>query len=119
MTEESRREWLTIAWGTLKHLPADLLSIGAAKARQVADHPSKIVPAITEATAELLEGRRRSARESSSLRIAPPIVKRSVMDRRGEPMSEAETNELNAILEKLCATARYRPDGSKYQIGAA
>jgi hypothetical protein len=38
------------------------------------------------------------------------------MDRRGKPMSEAETEELNATLERLGATARYRPDGSRFTI---
>ena len=38
----------------------------------------------------------------------------NVMDRRGQPMSEDETRELNSILASLGATKRYRPDGSKY-----
>jgi hypothetical protein len=118
MTEEAKRDWLAVAWATLKHLPVDLLRIGAAKARETADHPAKVVPIIVRETAQLLESRRRSARESSALRLAPPIVKRSVMDRRGEPMNEDETNELNGILANLGATARYRPDGSRYQVQA-
>jgi hypothetical protein len=36
------------------------------------------------------------------------------MDRRGQPMSEEDTNELNGILENLGANARYRSDGSRY-----
>lgn len=34
--------------------------------------------------------------------------------RRGEPMSEDETTELNRQLESLGAKARYRADGSRY-----
>jgi hypothetical protein len=61
MTEEGRREWLAVAWATLSHLPADLLSIGCKAARETCDHPSKIVPAIIEATREAMGSRRRIA----------------------------------------------------------
>lgn len=53
MTEESRREWLTVAWDTLKHIPPADLARGARAARQTCDHPAKIVPAIVKAVAEL------------------------------------------------------------------
>ena len=63
--------------------------------------------------------------ESSRLReIAQPLLpgpapRKHVMDRRGQPMTEAETAELNEILAGLNATARYRPDGSRYMVDAA
>lgn len=63
MDEAARGEWLAVAWDTLKHLPSDLLSIGCRKAREVADHPSKIVPAILAETDETLRRRRELARE--------------------------------------------------------
>lgn len=116
MTEEARREWLAVAWATLKHLPADLLKIGAVKARETADHPAKIVPAIVRATSDLLEARRNSVKSDSTLRLEGPVRKRNVMDRRGEPMTDEDTAELNQILENLGATARYRPDGSRYVV---
>lgn len=37
-----------------------------------------------------------------------------VMDRKGQPMSWADTEKLNARLAHLGAWARYRPDGSRY-----
>ena len=52
MAEEARAEWLAVAWATLGHLPDDLLTEGCAHARKVADHPSKIVPAIIAETEE-------------------------------------------------------------------
>lgn len=58
MTEEAKRDWLAVAWGTLKHLPADLLVMGCRKARETCDHPSKIVPAIVEHTREWMNRRR-------------------------------------------------------------
>lgn len=115
MTEEARREWLAVAWETLKHLPADLLAAGCRKARQTADHPSKIVPAIIEATSEDIERRREFVR-SGPLRIDGPSPKKHVMDRRGEPMDEADCAELNRILENLGAQARYRCDGSRFKV---
>lgn len=63
MTEEARREWLSVAWQTLKHLPADLLSVGCMEARKTADHPSKIVPAIAGYAEERLAARKRLDRD--------------------------------------------------------
>lgn len=53
MTEESRREWLAVAWDTLKHIAPDDLERCARIARQTCDHPAKIVPAIIKAREEL------------------------------------------------------------------
>jgi hypothetical protein len=58
MTEEAKRDWLAVAWATIGHLPADLLSLGCQQARQTCDHPSKIVPAIIAATEQSLQWRR-------------------------------------------------------------
>lgn len=118
MTEEAKRDWLTVAWGTLKHLPEDLLRRGCAEARKSCDHPSKLVPTIIAATQESFEDRAKMARERLPALPSPP-VKKHVLDRRGEPMSEEDTAELNRCLENMGATARYRPDGSKYSIADA
>ena|SRR5690242_572281 len=115
MDEAARREWLAVAWKTIGHLPADLLRIGCAHARKIADHPSKIVPAIMAETTDLLARRRELAKEDRTLRLPAPTT-RDVMDRRGEPMSAEDTAELNERLERLGATARYRPDGTRYLI---
>lgn len=53
MTEEAKRDWFAVAWDTLKDIEPGILAIGARKARLTCDHPSKIVPAIFEATAEM------------------------------------------------------------------
>lgn len=73
MTEEARGEWLRVAWETLKHLPADLLAIGCRRAREICDHPSKIVPAILAETRESMARRREERRDLSSdmLRLPP------------------------------------------------
>lgn len=50
---------------------------------------------------------------------AIPITERAqkpLMDRRGEAMSQEETDELNHILESLDACTRYRSDGSRYTV---
>ncbi len=118
MTEEARREWLMVAWETLKHLPADILATGCRAARGKCDHPSKIVPTIITETESWMALRHNAARMSSHTYLPAP-TRRSVMDRRGEAMSDDDCAELNAILENLGATARYRPDGSRYLIEAS
>jgi len=116
MAEDDRREWLRVAWGTLGHLPADLLARGCRKARETCDHPSKVVPAIMAETEEPMRVRRRLATPEPQRRLEPP--KRHIMDRRGEPMTAAETEELNKILTNLGATTRYREDGSRHAVEA-
>lgn len=117
MGEKERRDWLTVAWGTLKFWPVDLLRIGCEEARQTCDHPAKIVKAIVEATKDTLDRRRdRNRGGDGPLCIAGPGHKKPVMDRRGQAMSEEDTAELNRILESLGATARYRSDGSRYKL---
>lgn len=113
MTEESRREWLAVAWKSLDHLPADVLAMGCKIARQKCDHPSKIVPTIIAETKEMMGWRK----DIYSQPALPAPTKKHVMDRRGEPMSDDDTEKLNGILENLGATARYRSDGSRYLIG--
>lgn len=76
MTEEARREWLAVAWQTLKHLPADLLTAGCIEARKTADHPCKIVPAIIGYAEPRLAARKRLERDY------PPAL----------PASKTETN---------------------------
>lgn len=99
MDEAARTNWLKIAWLTVKHLPADLLSIGAAKARETADHPSKIVPAILRETDELMRQRRQSYRENARIPeshqlAAPepctPEQARAVLDQFGIPPLDAK-----------------------------
>jgi hypothetical protein len=51
-----------VAWATLRHLPADLLAIGCAEARETCDHPAKIVPAIVAGTKALIARRRAAQR---------------------------------------------------------
>lgn len=119
MTEESRREWLAVAWETLKHLPPDILHRGCEVARQTCDHPSKIVPAIIAETADWMEIRRRNDFAKPSIQCLPAPTKKHVLDRRGEAMTDEDCAELNAILEKLGATARYNADGSRYTIDTA
>ncbi len=116
MTEEARREWLLVAWETLKHLPEDILHESCKVARQKCDHPSKIVPVIVAESDEWMAMRHKAA--SPDYTALPPPTKRHVLDRRGEAMSEDDAAELNAILERMKATARYRADGSRYMVDA-
>lgn len=59
MTKEDRNEWLRVAWGTLKLVPADMLARGCDVARRTCDHPSKIVACIMREIETSLAQRRR------------------------------------------------------------
>jgi hypothetical protein len=58
MSGDDRKEWLRVAWATLRDIPADLLAIGCAAARKEADHPAKIVPAIMREVDAMWQRRR-------------------------------------------------------------
>lgn len=115
MTSEQQEMWLRAAIDSLKDIRPDELAAVSLEVRRSVTRPSQIVPEVARLVAER-RGRETRFREAVAL-PAPPIRK-PVMDRRGEPMSEEDTDELNAILEKLGATARYRPDGSRYLVSA-
>ena len=76
-------------------------------------------------TCELREDALAYGRHLTSCRALPaphaPIVAllRDVMDRRGEPMTEGDTDKLNATLERLGGSFRYRADGSRHKVGEA
>jgi hypothetical protein len=88
MTEEGRGEWLAVAWETLKHLPPDLLAMGCRKARETCDHPSKIVPAIVEATKDsCASGTNTTARQCAHC----PNQSRNIARRKKPRRSSANT----------------------------
>jgi hypothetical protein len=76
MDETARRDWFAVAWSTLKHIPADILAIGARKAREKCDHPSKIVPTILSETAELMRWKREDQERISETHQLPAPEKR-------------------------------------------
>lgn len=71
MTEEAKRDWLMVAWGTLKHLPTDVLKSGCRVAREKCDHPSKIVPTILDATKDQMRLRREVAQDEQPRTALP------------------------------------------------
>jgi hypothetical protein len=116
MTEEAKRDWLAVAWGTLNHLPRDLLSSGCKKARLTCDHPSKIVPTIVAETEEWMRFRRE--READHVRLSGPQPKKHIADRDRSQFTADDWAELNEYLERMESAVRYRPDGSRYMVGA-
>lgn len=120
MMADERNAWLQIARRELSGMPEDLLKRGCAAARRTVDHPSKIIPAIMkESEADWRERQRlaNAPRHTYTAEALPPPPKH-VMDRRGEPMTAAETAELNRILAWAGAKFRYREDGSRYEASA-
>jgi hypothetical protein len=110
MTEESRREWLAVAWDTLGHLPADILASGCRSARESCDHPSKIVPAVIEATKDWMQTRRNIA----GAPYIPP--ERQIEPRPEEPMTADDIREANLLFRSLRIKTRYFDDGSARQL---
>jgi hypothetical protein len=115
MSTDQQTLWLVSAVDALRDIRSHEVVEVSMEVRRTATRPSQIVPEIARLIAE------RRARHSS--RITAPLIegpppKKPVMSRRGEPMSEEDTEELNGILEKLGATARYRADGSRYTVEA-
>jgi hypothetical protein len=112
MTEEARREWLLVAWETLKHLPPDILHHGCEAARKTADHPSKIVPAIIAATDDWMKSRRSCVQPVEQ--VCLPLPKKHIMDRDRRTFQESDWAELNEYLERMGSVVRYRPDGTRF-----
>jgi len=75
----------------------------------------QIIHEISEAVSAK-RARNQRISDSDWHRDSEPLRKRPVMDRRGEPMTAAETDELNRELERVGAFARYRMDGSRYHV---
>lgn len=121
MSQDDQDAWLEAAYQALDGIPIALLERGAAAAMKSADHPSKIVPAIIAEVEETWNWRKEHRVTSRPPMISGPRPPRSasaLMDARGKPMTDAETDTLNAHLELLGSPARYRSDGSKFQQAA-
>lgn len=59
MSQDDRREWLAAATDALRHIPQDLLTSAAARAKMHCDHPSKVIPFIIRDTESAIAFRRR------------------------------------------------------------
>lgn len=120
MSADQQTLWLASAVETLSDATAEEVVAVSVAVRQTVTRPSQIVPEVTRLVVELrnerAEQRRREHMRSIPAATPPP---KHVLDRRGEPMSEDDTAELNRLLTNMGATARYRPDGSKYTAEAA
>ena len=117
MTADQQALWIVSAVDALSDIRASEVAEVSMEVRRSVQRPSQIVPKIAELVAAKRERQRGRIEPLPSIEGPPP--KRPVMDRRGEPMSEEETAELNDILERLGAKARYRADGSRFFVDAA
>lgn len=61
MSAQDQRVWMNAAYRALAEYPMDLIESGAREAMKVADHPSKIVPAIIREISEEWGFRQRTA----------------------------------------------------------
>jgi len=117
MTEDDRMAWIASAAEVMdgNGIRIDEIEKVSLEVRSAVSHYNRIVPMICELVSERRKSHRQS-REYDSLALPGPPLKRDVMDRRGEPMSQEDTDELNKRLEWSGATARYRVDGSRYLV---
>jgi hypothetical protein len=113
MSADQQAIWIVSAIDALRDIRASEVAEVSMEVRRTVTRPSQIVPEIAKLVAER---RSRKASRITTPAIPGPPIRIPVMDRRGQPMSEEETAELNAILESLGATARYREDGSRYLV---
>lgn len=118
--------WLAETRRLLGDLPADIL------ADAIDEHvrTSKFLPTVAEIRARadpVMAARRRLFSQldamarliASGVEIRPAPPKRD--ERRidpDEPLDEAGTEQLNAMMAKIGATSRWRPDGSRYTVEA-
>lgn len=117
MSSEQQELWLRAAVDSLRDIRPDEVSAVSLEVRRSVTRPSQIVPEIAKLVSER-RSRRSRINEIAPLEKTLPPPPKHVLDRRGEPMSEADTAELNRVLEGMGAKARYRPDGSRYMIAA-
>jgi len=115
MSEEGARLFIASALETLEGISAAEIEVVILEVRRAVTRPAQIVPEICRLVSERRKSHRQS-REYDTLALPGPPVKRDVMDRRGQPMSQEDTDELNKRLEWSGATARYRVDGSRYLV---
>ena len=80
MSEAERSAWMTAARAAVRHLPGDQLQVGARAARALADHPSKVIPALLRATDDVM------ARRTADLRHVQRI--QAMKDRAPYPWEE-------------------------------
>lgn len=115
MSADQQTLWLASAVDALNGIRANEVIGISAEVRRTVTRPSQIVPEVARLVAEQ-RARQSRIREMEQPLLPGPPLKIDVMSRRGQPMSEEDTAELNERLESLGATARYREDGSRYSI---
>lgn len=109
MTAKEAEDWLEAAFEALCHIPLDIFRTGVRAARLTCDHPSKIVPAVAEATREALEWRNRP-RTAPVLRLvapaAPPVER--------QPLPDPEC--LNAGLRRMGISAGWLVEDAEGRV---
>jgi hypothetical protein len=85
MTSKEAEDWLDAAFDALAHLPLHIFRDGIRAARLTCDHPSKIVPAVIEATKDALSWHNRPK--------TPPVLRLVAPEKLGvgEPLPDPET----------------------------
>ena len=117
MSADQQTLWLASAMDALADIRAAEVAAVSMEVRRTVTRPSQIVPEIARLVAAK-RAHQATIRECEREALPPPLSRASLLDRRGRPLSEADTAELNALLAEMGATARYRPDGTRYSAAA-
>jgi len=92
MSNEEKQLWAAAAFKALDGIPIGLLKRGAMHAMRVADHHSKIVPAIIKEVGDSWDRRKRNA---------APLVHPALVDRSHEKSEREERAEVGALMSEL------------------
>lgn len=112
MTSVARTEWLMAARHALGDIPADLLARGAKAASLVADHPSKIVPAINAAIRDELGYRQRARRREIEF-----AAEADAMAKRKAAIAEIDRDVGAKQFRDCIATIEAMQQGGKLMAG--
>jgi hypothetical protein len=116
MTAEQQELWLCAAVDALQGIRAGEVREVSAEVRRLVTRHNQIVPEVAKLVADR---RKHQSKMREYDQPALPPVKRHIADRSRESFTAEDWAELNDYLERMGATARYRPDGSRYLVGEA
>lgn len=116
MTSDQQEVWLRAAVDTLDDIRPNEVEAISLEVRRTVTRPSQIIPEISRLVADRRAHQRRIS-EWSAPKLEGPPPKRHIADRDRHDFTANDWADLNEHLERVGATARYHPDGTKYLIG--
>lgn len=113
--DDDRTEWLAAAANATKGIPSDLLDMAFKAAREKADHPAKIIPAMM-ASFKGPWSARRSALGRVRRLVDAAQAPQAQDDGAGDRLAPSEVEDANRLMRRFGLATRYRADGSQFQL---